>query len=193
MNLIDVAVLLVVAFSGMLGFVRGMVREVFGLAAWVCAGIAAVWFFPQVQGIARRTIDNPDVADPVAFGAVFLLVLVILSLIARLLGGAVRKSTLGGLDRTLGLVYGLARGGAIIVVAYLVAGAIEPMDRWPDQVLEARTLPSIYLGAAWVVQRMPEDYRPALVVPPAGRPTGSAALLQANPTGRASGPALARP
>ena len=188
MNLVDVAVLLVVAFSGMLGFVRGMVREVFGLAAWLCAGIAAVWFFPQVQGVARRAIENPDIADPVAFGGVFLLVLIILSLIARLLGGAVRKSALGGLDRTLGLVYGLARGAAIVVAAYLVAGAIEPMDRWPDQVLEARTLPSIYLGAAWVVQRLPADYRPALAVPPAGRQTGSAALLQATPTGRASGP-----
>ena len=182
MNWVDVAVVVVVAFSGMLGLVRGMVREVFGLAAWIAAAVAAIYFFPQVQGIARRAIDNPDVADPVAFGAIFLIVLIVLSLIARILGGAVRKSALGGLDRTLGLVYGLARGAAIVVAVYLVAGAVEPVDRWPNQVLEARTLPSIYLGAAWVVQRLPDDYRPALVVPPAGRPTGSAEL-QANPDG----------
>ena len=192
MNWVDLVVLVIVAFSGMLGFLRGMVREVFGLAAWIGAAIAAIWFFPQFQGVARRAIANPDVADPVAFGGVFLLVLIVLSLVARLLGGAVRKSALGGLDRTLGLVYGLARGGAIVVAAYLIAGAVEPVDHWPDQVLEARVLPSIYLGAAWVVQRLPEDYRPALIVPPAGRPTGSAELLQANPTGRASGPSPVR-
>jgi membrane protein required for colicin V production len=192
MNWVDVAVLVVVAFSGMLGFVRGMVREVFGLAAWIGAAIAAIWFFPQVQGFARRAIENVDIADPVAFGGIFLLVLIVLSLVARLLGGAVRKSTLGGLDRTLGLLFGLARGAALIVAAYLIAGAIEPVDRWPDQVLEARTLPSIYLGAAWVVQRVPDDYRPVLIVPPAGRQTGSADLLHANPVGRATGTLPAR-
>ncbi len=193
MNWVDGAVLILVAFSGMLGFVRGMVREVFGLAAWLGAAIAAWWFFPDLQGVARRAIDNPDVADPVAFGGTFLVVLIALSLLARLLGGAVRKSALGGLDRTLGLLYGVARGVAIVVAAYLIAGAVEPVDRWPDQVLEARTLPSIYLGAAWVVQRMPEDYRPALVVPPASRPTGSAELLQANPTGHALAAPSTRP
>ena len=193
MNWVDGAVLVLVAFSGMLGFVRGMVREVFGLAAWVGAAIAAWWFFPDVQGLARQAIENPDVADPVAFGGIFLVVLIVLSVIARVLGGAVRKSALGGLDRTLGLVYGLARGAAIVIAAYLIAGAVEPVDRWPDQVLEARTLPSIYLGAAWVVQRLPEDYRPALVVPPAGRPTGSAELLQANPAGHALAAPSTRP
>ena len=90
-------------------------------------------------------------------------------------------------------MYGLARGAALAVTAYLVAGAVEPVDRWPDQVLEARTLPSIYLGAAWVVQRLPESYRPALAVPPAGRPTGSAELLQATPSGRASAAPATRP
>ena len=192
MNWVDVVVLVIVAFSGMLGFLRGMVREVFGLAAWVGAGVAAVWFFPSVQGIARQAIQNVDVADPVAFGGIFLVVLIILSLLARLLGGAVRKSALGGLDRTLGLVYGLARGMALIIAAYLIAGAIEPVDHWPDQVLEARTLPSIYLGAAWVVQRIPGDYRPVLPVPPAGRQTGSADFFHATPVGRATGAPPAR-
>jgi membrane protein required for colicin V production len=164
-----------------------MVREVVGLAAWVLAAFAAVWFFPQVQGIARRLIANVDLADPAAFGVIFLIVLITLSLVARLLSGAVRGSGLGGLDRTLGLLFGLARGAALVIAAYLIAGAIEPVDRWPDEVLAARSLPSIYLGAAWVVQRLPEQYRPDIAVPPQGRPTGSAELLQANPVGRATG------
>ncbi len=192
-NGVDAAVLAVAACSGLWGFLRGMVREVLGLAAWVGAAVAAVWFFPDVQGIARKAIANPDVADPVAFGAVFLAVLIAFSLFARILAGAVRRSALGGLDRTLGLAYGLARGMALAVVAYIVAGAVEPVDRWPDPVLEARTLPSIYLGAAWVAQRLPPAYRPTVAGPPAGRPESSAALLHANPVGRAVGAQPARP
>ncbi len=193
MNWVDGAILAVVACSGLWGFLRGMVREILGLAAWVGAGAAAIRLYPDVRGLAHRVIANPDVADPVAFGAVFLLVLIVASLIARILSGAVRRSVLGGLDRTLGLLYGLARGAVLAMVAYVVAGTVEPADRWPDPVLEARTMPSIYLGAAWAARQLPPAYRPAVAAPPAGRPEGSAELLHANPVGRAVGAQPPRP
>ncbi len=165
MNGVDAVILLVVAISAMFGFLRGLVREVLGLAAWVAAAAAAVYFFPALQSIARRSIANPDIADPVAFGVAFLLVLIALSLIARALGGAVRRSALSGLDRTLGLVYGLARGAVFAIAAFILAGLWEPPDQWPPEVLAARTLPSIYLGAEWITQRLPETYRPTLQAP----------------------------
>ncbi len=193
MNGVDVAVLLIVAFSAMMGFMRGLVREVLGLAAWIGAGVAAFVLFPRVQPMVRQVITNVDLADPVAFGGVFLVLLIVLSLLARSLGGAVRKSALGGLDRTLGLVYGLARGAVIMIAAYIGVGVVEPMDNWPNMVLEARTLPSIYLGAVWVVERLPEAYRPVLGVPPAARTTNAADLLHANPIGRALAAPPVRP
>ena len=172
---------------------RGLVREVLGLAAWIGAGAAAFLLFPHVQPVLRRAIANVELADPLAFGAVFLVVLIALSLLARGLGGAVRRSAIGGLDRTLGLVYGLARGAAVVIVIYIAAGAVQPMDNWPGMVLEARTLPSIYQGAVWVAGQLPEPYRPALAVPPAGRVTNAANLLHANPVGRALAAPPARP
>ena len=165
MNTVDAIILLVVAVSAMFGFLRGLVREVLGLAAWIGAAVAAVYFFPQLQSVARSAIANPDVADPVAFGVAFLVVLIALSLVARSVGGAVRRSALSGLDRTLGLIYGLARGGVFAIAAFILAGVWEPVEQWPREVLEARTLPSIYLGAEWVTQRLPENYRPTLQAP----------------------------
>ena len=193
MNWVDIAVLLVAAFSGMLGFLRGLVRELFGLAAWVGAALAVVLFADQSVDATRRVIADPDVARAVGVGVVFLVVLIVLTLVARLLGGAVRKSALGGLDRTLGLVYGLARGAALAIAAYIIAATVEPVGQWPEPVLEARTLPSIYNGAVWVAQRLPEDYRPVVPVPPAAQPTHAAQLLQANPVGRAGSPPPTRP
>ena len=165
MNTVDAVILLVVAISAMFGFLRGLVREVLGLAAWVGAAVAAVTFFPQLQTLARRSISNPDIADPVAFGLVFLLVLIALSLVARALGGAVRRSVLSGLDRVLGLVYGLARGAVFAIAAYLLAGVYEPAGEWPPEVRDARTMPTIYLGAAWMARQLPETYRPTVQPP----------------------------
>ncbi len=191
MNWVDVAILVIVAFSAMIGLFRGMVREVLGLAAWIAAAVAASWFFGDMQGFARRYIANENIADPVAFGVPFLVILIVFSLLARVVGSLVRKSVLGGLDRSLGLLYGLARGVALVVAAYLIGGVA--MDHWPDAVLEARTLPSIYLGAAWVAAKLPDSYRPVVVVPPAGRSTRSADLLHASPSGRALAARTPRP
>ncbi len=191
-NWVDVLVFAIVALSGMMGFVRGMVREVLGLAAWAGALFVAVTFFGQAQGVLRRVIANPDIADPVAFGALFLVVLIASSLAARAVGGAIRGSVLGGLDRTLGLVFGLARGAVLLMAAYVIGGMLMPVDRWPGVVLEARTLPSIYLGAAWVAERVPPKYRPHLTPPP-GRTATAADLLHANPVGRALGVSPAAP
>jgi membrane protein required for colicin V production len=62
------------------------------------------------------------------------------------------------------------------------------VDRWPDPVLQARSLPLVYEGATWVVDRIPVEHRPSLSAPPAGRHQATAdALLQATPQGRAVG------
>ena len=167
MNWVDATILIVLALSALFGLLRGLVREVLGLLAWVGAAAAAAYFFPESQALARRAITDTDVADPVAFGAVFLVVLIALSLMARAAGGGVQRSALSGLDRTLGLVWGAARGAALIIAAYVLLGIYQPAsDLWPPEVVEARSLPTIYRGAEWAVQRLPEQYRPFLPMPP---------------------------
>ena len=95
-------------------------------------------------------------------------------------------------DRTLGLVFGLVRGAALIVLAYIGAAIVVPIERWPDPVLQARTLPLAYRGADWIVTQLPVEYRPRLYPPPPGRETTAAALLRATPQGRATEPAAPR-
>ena len=63
MNGVDLAVLAVAAFSGVLGFLRGVVREIFGLAAWIGATVAAIFFYDSADRVARHSIANPDIAD----------------------------------------------------------------------------------------------------------------------------------
>jgi membrane protein required for colicin V production len=88
----------------------------------------------------------------------------------------------------LGLVFGLARGAAVVIVAYIVGQMVFPIERWPDPILNARTLTPTYEAASWVREQLPETYRPhTLGPPPAGRETTAEALLHANPQGRATG------
>ena len=187
MTWVDLAVLGVLAMSGLLAFMRGLVREVLGIGAWIGAGMAGIAGLPLARPIVGNWLQSPPWVDPLSFAAIFLVTLIVLSLIARLIGRIVRGSALGGLDRTLGLVFGLARGAALVILAYIIGGMVLPINRWPEPVLQARSLDPASIGAEWVVDQLPPDYRPRQNAPPPGRQTSADALLQAAPQGRAIG------
>ena len=118
----------------------------------------------------------------------FIVALIVLLLICARIGAVVRDSVLGGLDRTLGLVFGLARGAALVIIAYIIGwdgGAGGPLAG-AGAARPARCRSPIE-GANWVVAQLPPDYRPRLYAPPAGRETTAAACCTRTPQGRATG------
>ena len=190
MTWVDLVVLGVLAVSALLAFMRGLVREVLGLGAWVGAIFAGVWALPRVRPQFQQWLGTSPWIDPVAFAVVFIISLIVLLLLARWISALVRGSPIGGLDRTLGLVFGLARGAALIIIAYILGGLVLHVDQWPKAVLEARSIHFAYRGASWTVEHMPTTsffHPPPVYPPPPGRQTTADALLHATPQGRAVG------
>ena len=185
LNYVDVAVIAVLALSALLAFLRGFVREVLGIAAWVGAGFFAAWAHPYVIDRFHGWISNPDIADPVAYGAMFLICLIFLSIISGMVCSLVSGSMLSGLDRTVGMVFGIVRGIVMISFAYLVAGFVTPPEHWPPVVLQARSLPYFHASAELLAGLVPEEYRPKIELPPNAIETKAADLLRATPQGRA--------
>ena len=71
MTWVDLAVLGVLAVSALLAFLRGFVREVLGIGAWIGAALAAVWGVPFVREPLHRWV-GPAWVDPVGFIGIFL-------------------------------------------------------------------------------------------------------------------------
>lgn len=191
MNWVDYTILGLLAASGLLAFLRGFVREILGVGAWIGAAVAGVVALPHTAPMVKEWLPNKDWAalvEPAAFAGVFILALVILLVISHWIGALVRNSVLGGLDRTLGLVFGLARGAVVVVLAFIIGGWIIPTERWPEPVLQARSLPWVAEGASWagtLMQHVPEQYRPAIPTLPRAKEATAAALLRAAPVGQA--------
>src|SRR5579864_7656965 len=110
MTWVDLVVLGVVALSAVLAFTRGLVREVLSLAAWAGAIFIAIWALPRVRPQFNAWFGTSPWVDPAAFAAVFIISLIVLMIISRWLSALVRASPISGLDRTLGMVFGLVRG-----------------------------------------------------------------------------------
>lgn len=188
MTWVDLTILGLLLISGLLAFARGLVREVLGIGAWAGAVAVAIIALPIMRPIVAGWFTTKDWVDPVAFVVTFLGSLIVLMIFASMMGRLVRGSALGGIDRTLGLLYGLARGALIVIIAYILGQMVFPTKQWPESVAQARLAYPTYDAATWVVGQLPEAYRPkTLDPPPAGREATSEALLHASPQGRATG------
>ena len=157
-NLIDILVALIIVVSALLAFGRGAAREVLGIGAWVGAGIATFFAFPHTRPIARDLIpDSMLIADVVAGLAVFVVVLIVLTVINQIVSGRIQRSRGGALDRTLGFIFGILRGAALVCIAYMLMGSVVQRSDWPTWVDEARTLPYIKQGVAALREVVPEE------------------------------------
>ncbi|MDJ0386768.1 CvpA family protein [Roseomonas sp. E05] len=163
MTWVDGIVLAVLALSALIAFSRGLVREVLGVGAWAGAVVFALYLFPAAVPLLASYVQPPWLAQLIAIALCFVLALMVLKLLIAWFAGMVRASVLGGLDRALGMLFGLARGAFLVLLAYIVGGLFLPsVERWPEPVREARSLPVVADAAAWLVAQLPPEYRPRL-------------------------------
>ena len=161
-NITDLAIAVVILVSGGLAFVRGFVHELLSVAAWIGAAVATVMGLPYVLPYARDLIAVKLIADIVAGVGIFILVLVALSIITHWFGRRVRESSLGAVDRSLGLLFGFLRGAVLICLAWLLLLYLMPREDHPVWIAEARALPLVERGANAILEALPEDLKPEL-------------------------------
>ncbi len=148
MTVFDLVIIGIVVLSGVFAYSRGLVREALSIAAWVLAAVAAFYAFPHVVPLFDRFLPKGAIANIVAGSAIFLVALVVLHVIARALASRVKHSPLSTVDRTLGLLFGLARGLVLACLVYLaLAWLMRSGEAQPRWFAESRTLPYLAAGA----------------------------------------------
>jgi membrane protein required for colicin V production len=154
MNELDWAFVAVAGASILLGLLRGFMREVISLAGWI-AGIWLAFRFAVPASDALPVAPDWPVART---AAVALLIVVACVFAAALVGWLVRElvkaAKLSSADRTLGGLFGLARGLLIIGLAvFMVRDSAlyrEPLWR------ESMVLPRVEAALAFALSRLPE-------------------------------------
>ncbi|HJU15604.1 MAG TPA: CvpA family protein [Stellaceae bacterium] len=147
MNMLDVGVLVVVALSALFAFARGFVREALSILAWGGAAVIAYFSFNPVYHVLSRLIHTPLLAYVVDGAGVFLVSLILLTIATGYIARFIRFGALSPIDRTLGLLFGILRGVAVVCLAYLLLDiSVPPGDR-PDWFNHARSAPFLAEGA----------------------------------------------
>ncbi len=154
---LDLAVLGIVLVSALLSMMRGFTREVLAIASWAAAAAAAYYFYPMVMPYLTPYIHKEVIAQAAAAAIVFFVTLIIVSLITVRLSDAILDSKIGALDRSLGFVFGVARGFLLAVVAFAIFNWLVSEKQQPEWVKNARTRPVLTETADRIVAMLPTD------------------------------------
>lgn len=123
---IDAVCLVILSVSLVAGILRGFVAEALGLAAWVLALVAARKLAEPVAALMEGVISHHDARLMLAFGLVILAVILVAGIAIRLLHSFVHWAGMGFLNRLAGMVFGVARGMVILVIATVLL-ALTPL------------------------------------------------------------------
>jgi membrane protein required for colicin V production len=129
---VDYLIIGVISVSALISLTRGFIRECLSLAAWVLALWVALSFSPRVvELLLNKVAMPPSLQRVIAFFILMLGTLLAAAIMNSLLLQLVQKTGLTGMDRMLGMVFGIGRGIAIVTGLVLLAGMTPmPQDAW---------------------------------------------------------------
>ncbi|MRG55828.1 membrane protein required for colicin V production [Phyllobacterium sp. YR620] len=155
-TLLDGILLGITLVSAVLAMVRGFSREVLSVVSWAAAAAAAYLFYKPVVPFLTPYISNDTIVQIAAAGLVFVVTLIVVSIITMKIADFIIDSRIGALDRTLGFLFGAARGILLVVVAMLFFNWLVPENQ-PAWVGNAKSKPMIDQLGAKLVGLLPED------------------------------------
>ena len=156
-TILDLVLLAVMLISGLLAMVRGFMREILSIAAWGAAALVTLYAFSKLLPTAKTYFNNDTVASVVVVAGTFIGTLIVVSVITVRISDMILDSRIGALDRTLGFLFGLARGLLIVVVAYLFFIWLVPDKQQPDWVRGAKSRMVLESTGEWLKGLLPDD------------------------------------
>ncbi len=144
---VDWAIVAIIAVSSLISLRRGFVKEALSLLIWIVAGVVAWMFGGALSQHLAEFIETPSARVIAACLILFIATLLVGALVNFLIGELIRVTGLSGTDRFLGMVFGAARGGLLVVVLVgLLSLAPVQEDAWWRQ---STLLPHFLIVADW--------------------------------------------
>jgi len=166
---LDLIVLAVIVVSALLAMLRGFTREVMAILSWGAAAAAAIYFYPLVvpklaDAASPIFIAKETLRPYIAGAAIFFITLILVSIVTIRISDAILDSKIGALDRSLGFLFGLARGLLLCAIAFvflqwLAPDAVNGADKSgkKDWLVNSKTLPLLKTASAQLLALLPDD------------------------------------
>lgn len=138
LNNLDIIILAIVAISALIALNRGLMKEVLSIVGWVLVTFLIIWLLPLCMPIAQQFISSNWVAGIVTALIIFIVFSIIWIYSTSGLTTKIRSSKLNGLDRMLGLFFGVMRAFLLIILFNIMVNWIIPPANQTEILTESR-------------------------------------------------------
>lgn len=161
MTSFDYVVLVIIGLSVLLSIMRGAVREVLSLIGWVVAFYVGKTYTHLLLPLLPAAIPTESLKILAAFLILFLATLLVASLISITLSHLLKKIGLGGFNRILGGVFGLARGLIVVGILVLLAGltSLPKYPLWRNAMFSAPLEAVVLTCLPWMPQSIAQHVK----------------------------------
>ena len=164
LTLVDYGIFLVLILSAILSTLRGITRELLGLAGWVASILVAKFTAPMIETPIADFLQVQALGVALAWALPFAASVVIWFILASLLAPGLKRVGFGNLDRWLGVLFGLIRGFGLVLIVFVAAVfAAEGEDNLPDIIKDSHSSPALSRAAYYFSGFAPKNYREKLI------------------------------
>ncbi len=154
---LDLSLIVVILVSALLAMLRGFTREILAIGSWIAAAAAGAYLYPYLLPYVKPYIAKEPWASIASATAIFFLALVLVSIVTVNLSDAILDSKVGALDRSLGFLFGAARGFVLCVIAFVFFQMLDPVEKQPLWVKNARMRPLLQSVGDDMQAMLPHD------------------------------------
>jgi membrane protein required for colicin V production len=146
LSYLDIALLSLAFISGLLAMYRGLGRELLSIVSWVVGAAAGGYVFRYHQSLAadvtkQLNLPSPKIAEIGIAVVVALVVLIVVHLITARISDSILDSSVGVIDRALGLVFGVVRAFLIVLIPFMFFQHFTPKEaEYPVWVRDSKSL-----------------------------------------------------
>ncbi len=132
MNSLDVFILIIILISALIALNRGLMKEVLSIIGWFLGIVAVIYLLPYVQPLMENHVESETMAVISSSFAILIVFFVVWIYLTAIVIGKVRDSKLSGMDRVLGLFFGILRAFLLIILFNILIGWIIPEESQPE-------------------------------------------------------------
>lgn len=131
----DISIIFFILISAIFSFTRGFSQEILSLISWVSAFFISYFFSIYFISHVDKIINNLVISKIFTYFIVFILSLFVLSFFTSRFASSVKRSSVGMLDRSLGFVFGIARGYILLALCLYLFNSLysEKNPEWIEK------------------------------------------------------------
>ena len=154
---LDLGLIAVILISALLAMLRGVTREVLAIASWIAAAAAARYLYPYLLPYVLPHLSKEPWASLASATVIFIVALIVVSIITVNISDAILDSKIGALDRSLGFLFGAARGFVLCVIAFVMFSKLASPEKQRELTQNAKMRPLLESVGTDIQQILPHN------------------------------------